>query len=99
MHAKVLWTQRFFNFIILMNFMCMLDFRAIKTIDALALKIQFIGPSMSISTRNLALGVSSLNSSLFNGSSFSVSPQNNASDFQVYQEIHGYFQARYVEFH
>ncbi|XP_034274819.1 adhesion G-protein coupled receptor G6 isoform X3 [Pantherophis guttatus] len=56
---------------------------AIKTIDALALKIQFIGPSMSISTRNLALGVSSLNSSLFNGSSFSVGPQNNASDFQI----------------
>ncbi|XP_026522054.1 adhesion G-protein coupled receptor G6 [Notechis scutatus] len=56
---------------------------AIKTIDALALKIRFIGPSMSISTRNLALGVSSLNSSLFNGSSFSVGPQNNASDFQI----------------
>lgn len=74
-----------------MNVMCMLDFRAIKTIDALALKIQFIGPSMSISTRNLALGVSSLNSSLFNGSSFSVGPQNNASDFQVYQEHPGLF--------
>ncbi|XP_053146039.1 adhesion G-protein coupled receptor G6 isoform X2 [Hemicordylus capensis] len=56
---------------------------AIKTIDALALKIQFSGPSMSISTRNLALGVSSLNSTLFSGSSFSVSPQNNASDFQI----------------
>uniref|UniRef100_A0A670XZX1 Adhesion G-protein coupled receptor G6 n=1 Tax=Pseudonaja textilis TaxID=8673 RepID=A0A670XZX1_PSETE len=56
---------------------------AIKTIDALALKIRFIGTSMSISTRNLALGVSSLNSSLFNGSSFSVGPQNNASDFQI----------------
>ncbi|KAG8123781.1 hypothetical protein E2320_019192 [Naja naja] len=56
---------------------------AIKTIDALALKIRFIGSSMSISTRNLALGVSSLNSSLFNGSSFSVGPQNNASDFQI----------------
>ncbi|XP_034964746.1 adhesion G-protein coupled receptor G6 isoform X3 [Zootoca vivipara] len=56
---------------------------AIKTIDALALKIQFAGPSMSISTRNLALGVSSLNSTLFNGSSFSVGPQNNASDFQI----------------
>ncbi|CAI5770221.1 adhesion G-protein coupled receptor G6 isoform X2 [Podarcis lilfordi] len=56
---------------------------AIKTIDALALKIQFAGPSMSISTRNLALGVSSLNSTSFNGSSFSVGPQNNASDFQI----------------
>ncbi|XP_048345516.1 adhesion G-protein coupled receptor G6 isoform X2 [Sphaerodactylus townsendi] len=56
---------------------------AIKTIDALALKIQFSGPSMSISTRNLALGVSSLNSSSFSGSTFSVGSQNNASDFQI----------------
>ncbi|NXT99291.1 AGRG6 protein, partial [Buphagus erythrorhynchus] len=58
-------------------------FRALKTIDALALKIHFDGPSMSISTRNLALGVSSINSTSFQGGSFSVSPQNNASDFQV----------------
>ncbi|KAM6279532.1 adhesion G-protein coupled receptor G6 isoform 1-T1 [Porphyrio hochstetteri] len=56
---------------------------ALKTIDALALKIQFAGPSMSISTRNLALGVSSINSTSFKGGSFSVSPQNNASDFQI----------------
>ncbi|NWR49520.1 AGRG6 protein, partial [Regulus satrapa] len=56
---------------------------ALKTIDALALKIHFAGPSMSISTRNLALGVSSINSTSFKGGSFSVSPQNNASDFQV----------------
>ncbi|XP_068006886.1 adhesion G-protein coupled receptor G6 isoform X2 [Melanerpes formicivorus] len=56
---------------------------ALKTIDALALKIQFTGPSMSISTRNLALGVSSINSASFSGGSFSVSPQNNASDFQI----------------
>ncbi|NXF39336.1 AGRG6 protein, partial [Nyctibius bracteatus] len=56
---------------------------ALKTIDALALKIQFTGPSMSISTRNLALGVSSINPTSFRGGSFSVSPQNNASDFQV----------------
>ncbi|XP_074844824.1 adhesion G-protein coupled receptor G6 isoform X2 [Carettochelys insculpta] len=56
---------------------------ALKTIDTLALKIQFTGPSMSISTRNLALGVSSVNSTSFSGSSFSVSPQNNASDFQI----------------
>ncbi|NXF47942.1 AGRG6 protein, partial [Oceanites oceanicus] len=56
---------------------------ALKTIDALALKIQFTGPSMSISTRNLALGVSSVNSVSFKGGSFSVSPQNNATDFQI----------------
>ncbi|XP_042300793.1 adhesion G-protein coupled receptor G6 isoform X4 [Sceloporus undulatus] len=56
---------------------------AIKTIDALALKIQFTGPSMSISAKNLALGVSSLNSTSFSGSSFSVGPQNNTSDFQI----------------
>ncbi|NXA95545.1 AGRG6 protein, partial [Melanocharis versteri] len=56
---------------------------ALKTIDALALKINFAGPSMSISTRNLALGVSSINSTSFKGGSFSISPQNNASDFQI----------------
>uniref|UniRef100_A0A8C5TF65 Adhesion G-protein coupled receptor G6 n=1 Tax=Malurus cyaneus samueli TaxID=2593467 RepID=A0A8C5TF65_9PASS len=56
---------------------------ALKTIDALALKIHFAGPSMSISTRNLALGVSSINSTSFKGGSFSVSPQNNASEFQI----------------
>ncbi|XP_041325994.1 adhesion G-protein coupled receptor G6 isoform X5 [Pyrgilauda ruficollis] len=56
---------------------------ALKTIDALALKIHFAGPSMSISTRNLALGVSSINSTSFKGGTFSVSPQNNASDFQI----------------
>ncbi|NXN09915.1 AGRG6 protein, partial [Indicator maculatus] len=56
---------------------------ALKTLDALALKIQFAGPSMSISTRNLALGVSSISSASFRGGSFSVSPQNNASDFQI----------------
>ncbi|NWH29378.1 AGRG6 protein, partial [Chloropsis hardwickii] len=56
---------------------------ALKTIDALALKINFAGPSMSISTRNLALGVSSINSTSFKGGAFSVSPQNNASDFQI----------------
>ncbi|NXJ19314.1 AGRG6 protein, partial [Dicrurus megarhynchus] len=56
---------------------------ALKTIDALALKIHFAGPSMTISTRNLALGVSSINSTSFKGGSFSVSPQNNASDFQI----------------
>ncbi|XP_044867340.1 adhesion G-protein coupled receptor G6 isoform X5 [Mauremys mutica] len=56
---------------------------ALKTIDTLALKIQFTGPSMSISTRNLALGISSINSTSFSGSSFSVGPQNNASDFQL----------------
>ncbi|NXL86515.1 AGRG6 protein, partial [Alectura lathami] len=39
--------------------------------------------SSDISTRNLALGVSSINSTSFRGSSFSVSPQNNASDFQI----------------
>uniref|UniRef100_A0A8D0GGE9 Adhesion G-protein coupled receptor G6 n=1 Tax=Sphenodon punctatus TaxID=8508 RepID=A0A8D0GGE9_SPHPU len=56
---------------------------ALKTIDALALKIQFTGPSMSISARNLALGVSAMNATSFSGSSFSVGPQSNASDFQI----------------
>lgn len=41
---------------------------------------------MSISTRNLALGVSTMNSTSFKGGSFSVSPQNNASDLQVWNK-------------
>ncbi|XP_069462910.1 adhesion G-protein coupled receptor G6 isoform X2 [Ambystoma mexicanum] len=56
---------------------------ALKTIDALALKIQFTGPSVSIVSRNLALGVSHLNSSSYNGSSFNVGQHHNGSDLQI----------------
>ncbi|XP_029452365.1 adhesion G-protein coupled receptor G6 isoform X3 [Rhinatrema bivittatum] len=59
---------------------------ALKTIDALALKIHFTGPSVSLVSRNLALGVSNVNSTSFHGSSFSVASQSNSSDFQIDME-------------
>ncbi|XP_077139220.1 adhesion G-protein coupled receptor G6 isoform X3 [Ranitomeya variabilis] len=57
--------------------------QALKTIEALALKIQFPGPSVSIVSRNLCLGVSKVNATSYNGSSFSVGAQSNSSDFKV----------------
>ncbi|XP_069810968.1 adhesion G-protein coupled receptor G6 isoform X3 [Dendropsophus ebraccatus] len=56
---------------------------ALKTIEALALKIQFSGPSVSIVSRNLCLGVSKVNATLYNGSSFSVGAQSNSSDLEI----------------
>ncbi|XP_078505114.1 adhesion G-protein coupled receptor G6 isoform X1 [Lissotriton helveticus] len=56
---------------------------ALKTIDALALKLQFTGPSVSIGSRNLGLGVSHLNASSYNGSSFSAGEQSNVTDLQI----------------
>ncbi|KAM4041383.1 adhesion G-protein coupled receptor G6 isoform 2-T2 [Anomaloglossus baeobatrachus] len=60
--------------------------QALKTIDALALKIQFPGPSVSIVSRNLCLGVSKVNATSYDGSSFSVGPQSNGSDFEVHMK-------------
>ncbi|XP_066452070.1 adhesion G-protein coupled receptor G6 isoform X2 [Eleutherodactylus coqui] len=56
---------------------------ALKTIEALALKIQFSGSSVSIVSRNLCLGVSKVNATSYNGSSFSVGAQTNSSDFEI----------------
>ncbi|XP_071997082.1 adhesion G-protein coupled receptor G6 isoform X2 [Engystomops pustulosus] len=56
---------------------------ALKTIEALALKIQFSGPSVSIVSRNLCLGVSKVNATSYHGSSFSVGAQSNSSDFEI----------------
>ncbi|XP_040206836.1 adhesion G-protein coupled receptor G6 isoform X5 [Rana temporaria] len=56
---------------------------ALKTIEALALKIQFSGPSVSIVSRNLCLGVSKVNATSYNGSSFSVGAQTNNNGFQI----------------
>ncbi|XP_056423224.1 adhesion G-protein coupled receptor G6 isoform X3 [Hyla sarda] len=57
--------------------------QALKTIEALALKIQFSGQSVSIVSRNLCLGVSKVNATSYNGSSFSVGPQSNTSDLKI----------------
>ncbi|XP_018412715.1 PREDICTED: G-protein coupled receptor 126 [Nanorana parkeri] len=56
---------------------------ALKTIEALALKIQFSQPSVSIVSRNLCLGVSKVNATSYNGASFSVGAQNNSHDFEI----------------
>ncbi|XP_047184548.1 adhesion G-protein coupled receptor G6 isoform X1 [Scophthalmus maximus] len=57
--------------------------RALKTVDELVQKIEFDGPSISITSRHLALGISALNASTFNGSSFSAVVPPNATDPQV----------------
>ncbi|XP_077342424.1 adhesion G-protein coupled receptor G6 isoform X8 [Lithobates pipiens] len=56
---------------------------ALKTIEALALKIQFSGPSVSIVSRNLCLGVSKVNATSYNGSSFSVGAQTHNNGFEI----------------
>ncbi|XP_034999562.2 adhesion G-protein coupled receptor G6 isoform X1 [Hippoglossus stenolepis] len=56
---------------------------ALKTVDELVQKIEFEGPSLSISSRHLALGISNLNASVFNGTSFSAFIPPNATDPQV----------------
>ncbi|XP_072265402.1 adhesion G-protein coupled receptor G6 isoform X2 [Pyxicephalus adspersus] len=56
---------------------------ALKTIEALALKIQFSGPSVSLVSRNLCLGVSKVNATSYNGSSFSVGAQANSQEFAI----------------
>ncbi|CAH2252933.1 adhesion G- coupled receptor G6 isoform X1 [Pelobates cultripes] len=59
---------------------------ALKTIEALALKLQFTGPSFSIVSPNLALGISRVNSTSYHGSSFTVGSQSNSSDFEIDME-------------
>lgn len=60
-------------------------FRALKTIDELAFKIELNStPHVNIMTRNLALGVSSLSPGANGISNFSIGlPSNNESYFQV----------------
>lgn len=60
-------------------------FRALKTIDELAFKIDLNSTShVNIATRNLALGISSLSPETNEVLNFSISlPRNNESYFQV----------------
>ncbi|XP_043963124.1 adhesion G-protein coupled receptor G6 isoform X10 [Gambusia affinis] len=53
---------------------------ALKAVDELAQKVEFDGPSVNISSKNLALGVLALDSRLFNGTSFSAFFPPNSSD-------------------
>lgn len=57
--------------------------RALKTVDELVQKLEFEGPSISITSRHLSLGVSAFSTTAFNGSSFSASLVPNTSEPQV----------------
>ncbi|XP_036405668.1 adhesion G-protein coupled receptor G6 isoform X2 [Megalops cyprinoides] len=56
---------------------------ALKTVDEMVLKIVFEGPSLSITSKNLALGISAFNSTDFNGTSFSAFMAPNTTDLQI----------------
>lgn len=52
--------------------------------DMLVQKIEFDGPSLTITSKNLAVGISAINSSSFSGANFSASMAQNSSDPQVH---------------
>lgn len=56
---------------------------ALKTVDELVQKLEFEGPSISITSRHLSVGVSAFSSASFNGTSFSASLVPNTSEPQV----------------
>ncbi|KAF7647093.1 hypothetical protein LDENG_00177540, partial [Lucifuga dentata] len=60
--------------------------KALKTVDELVQKIEFEGPSVSITSRHLALGISALNTSMFNGTSFTAFISSNTTEPQVQSE-------------
>ncbi|XP_064847109.1 adhesion G-protein coupled receptor G6-like isoform X10 [Oncorhynchus masou masou] len=62
--------------------------RTLKTVDELVQKLEFDGPSVSITSKNLALGISTLNHGKFNGTSFSAFIQPNTTDLQIDFESH-----------
>ncbi|XP_048841640.1 adhesion G-protein coupled receptor G6 isoform X2 [Brienomyrus brachyistius] len=55
----------------------------LKMVDELVLKIEFEGTFLSITSKNLALGISAFNSSSFNGTSFSAYIPANSTDLQI----------------
>ncbi|XP_076613269.1 adhesion G-protein coupled receptor G6 isoform X1 [Chaetodon auriga] len=57
--------------------------KALKTVDELVQKIEFEGPSITITSRHLALGISSLNTTMFNGTSFSAFIAPNSTEPQI----------------
>ncbi|CAL8392427.1 unnamed protein product, partial [Arctogadus glacialis] len=57
--------------------------KVLRTVDDLVQKIEFEGPSVMISSRHLAVAVSALNASSFNGTSFSASIPPNNTDPQI----------------
>uniref|UniRef100_A0A3B1KGV1 Adhesion G-protein coupled receptor G6 n=1 Tax=Astyanax mexicanus TaxID=7994 RepID=A0A3B1KGV1_ASTMX len=59
---------------------------SLKTMDELVQKIKFDGPSLAISSKNLAVGISQHNISSFNGTSFSAFISHNTTDPQIHFE-------------
>ncbi|XP_056337040.1 adhesion G-protein coupled receptor G6 isoform X7 [Danio aesculapii] len=56
---------------------------ALKAVDELVQKIEFDGPSLTISSKNLVVGVSALDTSNFNGSTLSAFIATNTTDPQI----------------
>ncbi|XP_028808840.1 adhesion G-protein coupled receptor G6-like isoform X14 [Denticeps clupeoides] len=56
---------------------------ALTAMDDLVQKVEFEGPSVTIFSKNLAVGITALNSSQFNGTSFSAFIPPNTTDPQV----------------
>ncbi|XP_051501108.1 adhesion G-protein coupled receptor G6 isoform X2 [Myxocyprinus asiaticus] len=56
---------------------------ALKTVDELVHKIEFDGPSVTITSKYLAVGISALNTSNFNGTTFSAFIVTNTTDPQI----------------
>ncbi|KAM9495850.1 adhesion G-protein coupled receptor G6 isoform 1-T1 [Clarias gariepinus] len=56
---------------------------ALKTMDKLVQKIEFDGPSLTITSKNLAVGISAINTSSFSGANFSAFMAVNSSDHQI----------------
>ncbi|KAJ0060805.1 hypothetical protein NL108_001682, partial [Boleophthalmus pectinirostris] len=57
--------------------------KALKAVDKLAQKIEFEGDTVSITSKHLAVGVSSLNTAMFKGTNFSAFIGPNSSQPQV----------------
>uniref|UniRef100_A0A4W3HJH8 Adhesion G-protein coupled receptor G6 n=1 Tax=Callorhinchus milii TaxID=7868 RepID=A0A4W3HJH8_CALMI len=55
---------------------------ALQTVDALTVKMTFLGPSVSITSRNLALGISAVDPRNYSGTSFSVGSLEPDSDLK-----------------
>lgn len=56
---------------------------ALRTVDALTAKMIFDGPSVNISTPNLAIGISAIDAQTYNGTSFRVGSHNGESELEV----------------
>lgn len=56
---------------------------ALKAVDELVQKIEFDGPSLTITSKNLVVGVSALDTSNFNGSTLSAFIATNTTDPQI----------------